>query len=808
MRFSESWLREWINPPVDTARLGHRLTMVGLEVDAIEPAAPHFSGVVIAEVQAVAPHPEADKLKITRVSDGGSIFQVVCGASNVQVGMRVPLAKIGAELPSGLVIQSAQLRGITSEGMLCSATELGLPSDVDGLWALPADAPLGTSIRDWLQLDDAVIELGITPNRGDALSILGLARDCSALFDLDITHQDTLAAALDATVGTQPARIDATSDCPTYLTQVITDIPNQRKTPLWMTERLRRAGVKSIEPIVDVCNYVMLELGQPLHAFDRATLNGDLQVRRATSQEPLLALNKQELLLDSDCLVIADAQAVIALAGIIGGLDSAVRAATTAIVLESAHFTPEVIASRARRLGLSTDASFRFERGVDPALPARALARATALILDICGGKAGPVAMAMGSSSGLVAKVIELDMAWATRRLGLEIAPELAKKFLSRLGCVIKEMGVGIFQVTPPSHRFDLSIPEDLLEELARLLGFDAFRAPMGRAPLTIGTRPETENSSARIADFMAKRGYFEAITYSFIDPDVAVLFHDAPSIALANPISSEMAVMRQSLWPGLLQAVKYNQSRQQTRVRLFELGRVFTGSLVEKDLDGVQEMDQLAAVICGSRWPEQWAEKTVNVDFFDLKGDCEALLQDLGFALTRGAAHERPVVTFRVLEGAGHKALHPGQSAEILINGHACGWLGALHPDVAERMDLTGAIYVLALDLHAVKNRRLPANRPRSRFPHIRRDLALLKPTALSVAELLALIQADSPTCLHAVSVFDRYVGAGIEPGFESVAVKLIFQEFERTLTDDEIVGIISNIRAKLAQHHIQLRT
>lgn len=807
MRFSESWLREWINPPVDTPQLGHRLTMIGLEVDAIERAAPAFSGVVVALVLSVEPHPEADKLKITRVSDGTSEFQIVCGAPNVTTGIRVPLATLGAQLPDGLVIKSAQLRGVASEGMLCSATELGLPSAVDGLWVLPDDAPLGASIRDWLNLDDAVIELGITPNRGDALSILGLARDCSALFDLDITPPEPSVLVTDSSVAPQKAQIQSLADCPIYLTQVIEGIAVGRLTPLWLSERLRRAGMGTIDPIVDVCNYVMLELGQPLHAFDRAELQGELQVRRATAQEPLLALNKQTLSLDAECLVIADARSVVALAGIIGGQNSAVRNETTAIVLESAHFTPEVIAGRARRLGLTTDAAFRFERGVDPNLPARALARATELILSICGGAAGVVAVA----GGVIAQrpAIELDMAWAERRLGLAIEPALAEKLLTRLGCGLVAQGAGVFKVTPPSHRFDLSIPEDLLEELARLIGYDAFRSPMGRAPLTIGTRPETENSAAQLADFMVKRGYFEAITYSFIDPEIASLFDEAPAIALANPISSEMAVMRQSLWPGLLSAVKYNQSRQQTRVRLFELGRIFTGSLNAQNLDGVQETDQLAAVICGSRLPEQWAEKPMAVDFFDLKGDCEALLQAMGLALTaQGAAYERPVVTFRAPTQAGHKALHPGQSADIEIEGHLCGRLGALHPAVAERFDLTGATFLLELNLDAVKNRRLPANRSRSRFPHIRRDLALLKPVALTAAELLAIIEADRPACLQSVAIFDRYTGAGIEPGFESVAVKLIFQESERTLTDDEIVGIISNIRAKLAQHHIQLRT
>ncbi len=799
MRFSESWLREWINPPVDTATLAHRLTMAGLEVDAIEPAAESFSGVVVAEVRSVEPHPDADKLKITRVTDGTHEYQIVCGAANVRVGMRVPLATLGAQLPGGLVIKSAKLRGVPSEGMLCSASELGMPSVVDGLWELPSDAPLGQSIRDWLNLDDSIIELGITPNRGDALSILGVARDCSALFDLDITPCDQSSVAQVTSEAVQPARIAVPDDCPVYLTQVICGVSAGRKTPMWMSERLRRAGIKVIEPIVDVCNYVMLELGQPLHAFDQQKLQGGLTVRRARPGETMDALNQQKLEMDADCLVIADEAGPVALAGIIGGLESAVSAGTVNIVLESAHFTPETIAGRARRLGLTTDAAFRFERGVDPLLPARALSRAATLIHQICGGQVGNASAAQGAKAPQVPAAIQLDMSWAERRLGLAILPEQARKFLVRLGCIVEFQSDTVLTVTPPSHRFDMVIPEDLLEELARLLGFDAFRAPMGRSPLTIGVRPETENSIAKVADFMASRGYFEAISYSFIDPAIAELFTSAPGIALANPISSEMAVMRQSLWPGLLQAVAFNQNRQQSRVRLFEMGRSFKGSL-----DDVQEIDQLAAVIVGGRWPEQWGEKSTQADFFDLKGDCEALLLHLGFSLDPSSDHANNV-SFRA---AAHPALHPGQSAEILIYGHPCGWLGAIHPDIAEKMDVNGSVFVLELDLHSLQYRHLPMNKPRSRFPQVRRDLALLKPATMPIAELLSLIRNGGPASLREVGVFDRYVGAGIEPGFESVAVKLIFQESERTLTDDEIVGIISDIRANLAQHNIQLRT
>lgn len=798
MRFSEHWLREWIDPAADTATLAHRLTMAGLEVDAVEPAAPAFSGIVVGAVRSVERHPEADKLNITRVTDGTTEYQVVCGAPNVRAGMRVPFARIGAVLPGGMTIKRAKLRGVESAGMLCSATELGLPSEIDGLWALPDDAPVGADIRDWLKLDDAVIELGITPNRGDALSILGLARECSALFGLPYAEPAPQPLVVSSDVS-WPARIVASDDCPQYLTRTITDIPIARETPIWLAERLRRSGIKVIEPLVDICNYVMLELGQPLHAFDRRKLQGDLIVRRAQPQESLAALNQQALDLDKTCLVIADSQGPVALAGIIGGSASAVDSTTEAIVLESAHFVPEAIVGRARQFGLVTDAAFRFERGVDPRLPERALARASELIVSLVGGIPGPVGQAEGGRDTPESPAIPLDMSWVERRLGMAVSLDSATRYLRALGCVVRGEPGGGLQVVPPTHRFDIAIPEDLLEELARLIGFDAFRAPMGRAPLTIRREPETRNTAADVADLMVGRGFFEAITYSFIDPVVAAWITPEPPIRLANPISSEMAVMRQSLLPGLLQAVRFNQNRQQGRVRLFEIGRAFTGRIEQ-----VVETDHLAAVVCGSRAPEQWGEKAAQVDFFDLKGDLEAVLIGLGFALSP-ATDNRPVVTFR---SGVHPALHPGQTAEVLIDDVSAGWIGAVHPHLIDRLDLVGPVFVFSLDMARLQQRRLPANRPRSRFPQVRRDLALLKPDPLPVDAVLSLIRQHAPPTLREVGVFDRYVGVGIDPGYESIALKLIFQNDERTLTDEEIIGIISDIRAKLAQNNIHLRT
>ncbi|WP_322522194.1 phenylalanine--tRNA ligase subunit beta [Guyparkeria halophila] len=790
MLFSENWLRTWIDPQVDTEELAHRLTMAGLEVDAIEPAAPAFDNVVVGEVKTVRPHPDADKLRVTEVFDGETTWQVVCGAPNVREGLKAPLARGGATLPNGMKIKKAKLRGEPSHGMLCGGDEIGLASVRDGLLELPDDAPVGKDLREWLDLDDAVIELGITPNRGDVLSIAGLAQECSALFEAKLEAPETRApeASLDAR---RDATIEAADACPVYLTQVIEDIPARGDTDMLIAERLRRAGVSTVEPIVDLLNYVMLETGQPMHAFDGDRLDGDIRVRWAKAGETMVGLNEQELTLEDDCLVVADATNPIALAGIIGSQPSGVSGETRRIVLESAHFTPEAVAGRARRFGLTTDAAFRFERGVDPSLPRQAIDRAAQLITELLGGKAGPVVEAAGGRDLPAPAAIRLDMDWAERRLGLPVATERAADLLTRLGCAVTREA-DVLTVVPPTRRFDLAIPEDLLEELARLIGYDNFRAPITRMTPEIGLPAATDNTTTRIGDLLADRGYFEAITYSFVDRELdAVITPDSSPIELANPIASQMAVMRQSLWPGLLEAVAHNQKRQQPAIRLFETGHRFAGSTA----GAARESGELAVVAAGHAAPEQWGQATRPVDFYDLKGDLEDLLEGLGLG---------EALAFR---GCEHPALHPGQSAEVLIDGEAVGEIGALHPETLKTFDLKGPVFAARLSLAGIDARPLPQSAPLSKFPRIRRDLALVTPTTLGFSELAATIHAAGGDFLRDVEPFDRYVGEGVAEGHQSLAVKLVFQNDERTLTDDEITDTINHILENLRQHDVELR-
>lgn len=790
MLFSENWLRTWIDPEASTEELAHRLTMAGLEVDAIEPAAPAFDNVVVGEVKTVRPHPDADKLRVTEVFDGETTWQVVCGAPNVREGLKAPLARVGATLPNGMKIKKAKLRGEPSHGMLCGGDEIGLASVRDGLLELPADAPVGKDLREWLDLDDAVIELGITPNRGDVLSIAGLAQECSALFDATLAAPETRAPA--ATVeSSRAAAIEAADACPTYLTQVIEDVPARGDTDMLIAERLRRAGVSTVEPIVDLLNYVMLETGQPMHAFDGDRLDGDIRVRWAKAGEKMVGLNEQELTLEDDCLVVADAANPIALAGIIGSQPSGVSGETRRIVLESAHFTPEAVAGRARRFGLTTDAAFRFERGVDPSLPRQAIDRAAQLITEMLGGQAGPVVEASGGRELSAPAAITLDMDWAERRLGLPVAVDRATDLLTRLGCEVTADG-DVLTVVPPTRRFDLAIPEDLLEELARLIGYDNFRAPITRMTPEIGLPAATDNTTTRIGDLMADRGYFEAITYSFVDRELdAVITPGTPPIELANPIASQMAVMRQSLWPGLLEAVAHNQKRQQPAIRLFETGHRFAGSTAET----ARETGELAFVAAGHAAPEQWGQATRTVDFYDIKGDLEDLLEGLGLS---------DALAFRACE---HPALHPGQSAEILIDGHAVGEIGALHPETLKAFDLKGPVFAARLSLAGIDARPLPQSAPLSKFPRIRRDLALVTPTSLAFSDLSTAIRAAGGKFLRDVEPFDRYVGEGVAEGKQSLAVKLVFQNDERTLTDDEITDTINHILEHLRQHDVELR-
>lgn len=778
MKFSEQWLREWVNPSIDSEELSAQLTMAGLEVDAMEPVAPAFSGIVVGEVVSVVQHPDADKLRVCQVNVGGSeLLTIVCGASNVRAGLHVPAAVVGAELPGDFKIKKAKLRGVESFGMLCSAKELGLAEVSEGLLELPTDSPVGMPIRDYLSLDDVTFELGITPNRSDCLSIAGIAREVGVLNKLAVKGPAIEAVVAD-NAETFPVSVQAPVDCPRYLGRVVRGVNVQATTPEWMKERLRRSGIRSLGPIVDVTNYVLLELGQPMHAFDLARLTGGIVVRRAEPGEKIALLNDSVITLDDDTLVIADQNGPLALAGVMGGRDSAVGEATRDIFLESAFFAPLSMAGRARRYGLHTDSSHRFERGVDPETARRAIERATALIKSIAGGAAGPIIEVCDANTLPQRNGITLRHGRIARILGVEIARQAVTDILKRLGMQVEESGEG-WQVVPPSFRFDIAIEEDLVEEVARVYGYNQIASshPVGR--LVMQPRPEASVSRQRLRLALVERGYQETITYSFVEPRLQQLLdpQNAP-IPLANPISAEMSVMRTSLWPGLVQALLHNVNRQQGRVRIFEQGLKFT----KQDTEIKQEM-VMGGLVFGGALPEQWGVREQAADFFDVKADLEALLALSGnpaaFTFT---ADSRP-------------ALHPGQSARLLRDGQPVGWIGALHPDLLRTLDISGNVLVFEVDISAVQKGMLPKFADLSRFPAIRRDLALVVDRAISAAKLMETVRSAAPSFLRELKLFDVYQGEHIDSGRKSIALGLTLQEQSRTLTEEDVEGAIQGI-------------
>jgi len=779
MRISNQWLLEWVDHGLDPEELGHRLTMAGLELDALEPAAGKFSGVVVGRVLQVQPHPDADKLRVCQVEDGsGAPVQVVCGAPNVAEGMNVPFARVGAMLSENFKIKKAKLRGVESFGMLCSAKELGLAESSEGLMSLPADLVVGADVREALGLDDTILEVDLTPNRADCLSMAGIAREVATLTSKPLCAPKIkpIGAVVDDRF---PVSIEAQDDCPVYAGRVLRGVNPGAETPLWMREKLRRAGIRSLGPLVDVTNYVMLELGQPMHAFDLARLEGCIVVRRARDGEKLTLLDGQEITLSAADLVIADQAKALALAGIMGGEGSGVGEGTRDVFLESAHFAPMAIAGRARQHGLHTDSSHRFERGVDPELPTRALQRATALLCEICGAQPGPVVEAMGSRRPEITP-ITLRASRISRVLGVAIDEGEVTRLLSSLGCHVEPMA-GVWRVTPPSFRFDLAIEVDLIEEVARVHGYD--RLPSVVPPLSpeLGSVDESRLPLSRLRQLLVDLGYQEAITYSFVDPQWEALF--APGsrpLALANPISSELAVMRSSLWPGLVKALKYNLNRQQERVRLFETGLRF---VVQGD--DLKQEAVISSVASGPLMPLQWGSPERGMDFFDLKGDVENLL-DLGRRDLR-------------FEAAQHPVLHPGQSARVLLDGEPCGWLGALHPQLLARLDLDQDVYVMELSLGAIRQGSVPKFSEQSKFPAIRRDLAVVVDGACTTAQVTDAIHSLAIPSLREVVVFDVYTGKGVPDGRKSLALGLILQELSRTLTDQEVDEVINGIVEKL---------
>ncbi len=784
MRFSEQWLREWVDPGVDTAALAEQLTMAGLEVDAIEPAAEPFSGVVVGQVLTVEKHPQADKLQVCTVDIGAEeALSIVCGAANVTPGIKVPTAVVGAVLPGGFKIKKAKLRGVASFGMLCSAKELGLAEDAEGLMLLDDAAPVGEDFRRWLGLDDHIIEVDFTPNRGDCLSIAGMAREIGVLYQTDLTPLDV--APVPATIDDVfPVAVEAEADCPRYLGRVIRGIDPAASTPLWMQERLRRAGLRSLGPLVDVTNYVLLELGQPMHAFDLARLHQGIVVRRARQGEKIALLDGSEIELDGDILVIADHSSPQAFAGVMGGAGSAVSDQTRDVFLECAFFSPDAIRGKARRFGMQTDSSYRFERGVDYQLQHQAMERATALILEIAGGQAGPVTSHESSGHFPARNEILLRKARLRQMLGIEIDPEQVSDYLQRLGMQVSPDPAG-WRVIAPSYRFDIAIEADLVEEIGRIYGYDNIPASTPTAHLRMSASPEAWIDSRRIAQLLVDRGYQESINYSFVDPAIqALLDPDTRPLALSNPISSEMSVMRTTLWASLLKLVAYNHARQQSRIRLFEQGMRF--------LPGAGDIEQrltMAGVITGPALPPHWNSTAHYADFFDIKSDVEAIL-----GLTRQAGEF-------IFEQAVHPALHPGQSARVTRRGESIGWLGAVHPRVQQSLDLPEGVFVFELDYAALAQGAVPKFSALSKYPSIRRDLALVVDDGVAAATVQRQIEASLGGLLKDLEIFDVYRGKGVPEGKKSLAFALTLQDDNQTLTDDRVEALIQDTLATLKQ-------
>lgn len=785
MKFSEQWLRSWVSPAVSRDELVARLSMTGLEVDSVTPAAGEFSGVVVGEILSAEQHPDADKLRVCRVSSGSEEFQVVCGAPNARAGIRIPFAMVGAVLGEDFKIKKAKLRGVESFGMLCSAAELKLSDDHDGLFELPADAPVGQCLREYLGLDDAIIEVDLTPNRGDCLSIAGLAREVGANYAAPVTRP-TIDAVVATHDETRPVELLAPAACSRYVGRVIRNVDLSRATPLWMVERLRRSDIRSIDPVVDITNYVMLELGQPLHAFDLAEIRGGIRVRLAEEGEKLTLLDGQEITLRSDTLVIADHERPLAMAGIMGGEHSGISDGTTDLFLESAFFDHIAIAGKARNYGLHTDASHRYERGVDWQLQRQAMERLTALILEIVGGEPGPVIEALDEQHLPKPVTVQLRKERVSQMLGLDIPDADIEVYLQGLELGVAASGAGEWQVSVPSHRFDISLEIDLIEELARLYGYNRLPVSAPKASLSLTAKPETRGELPVLRRLLVARGYQEAITYSFVEPGLNKLFDpQSEPLALANPISSDMAVMRTSLWPGLSKAVLHNQNRQQPRVRLFESGLRFVpqvnGELLQEPM--------LAGIAAGTRLPEGWANGSDELDFHDVKGDVEAVLG-------QGGALD----SFR-FEAAEHPALHPGQSARILRDGELVGWMGALHPQLVDKLDLDGPVFAFELRLEAIVEGRLPQFSELSRFPEVRRDIAVLVNRSVMAGELLEDIREQAGAVLKNLRLFDVYQGKGIDPESKSLAIGLTLQHSSRTLTDDEVNAVMDKVVGSLEQ-------
>ncbi|AUD79186.1 phenylalanine--tRNA ligase subunit beta [Kangiella profundi] len=786
MKFSEKWLREWVNPEISTQQLVEKLTMAGLEVDGFEYLGNKFSGVVVGEILEAEQHPDADKLRVCKVSVGPASdeeLQIICGAPNARAGIKVAVAMIGAVLPGDFKIKKAKLRGIESQGMLCSSTELEIGEDGDGILELDSQAPLGQDMKDYFDLNDHVIEVDLTPNRGDCLGIRGIAREVGVLTQTAVTEHKPQALTPEIS-DVLPIKLSAPQACPRYLGRVIKGINPQAKTPDWMVKYIERSGVRSIDPVVDVTNYVLLELGHPMHAFDLKQIEGGIDVRMAKQGEKLTLLDGQEVELTDDTLLIADHNKPLAIAGVMGGEHSGINSQTDNIFLESAYFDPIAIAGRARQYGLHTDASHRYERGVDFELQRTAMERATELLLEIVGGQPGDIIEAVDHDAMPSKRHLRLRRQRIERVVGFPFADDQVQDILTRLGLKLTANADG-WDVVVPSFRFDIDNEESLIEELVRVYGYNKIPSRKPQAEMAMFDQPENRVWKNDMRDVLVKRGYQEVITYSFVEPEFQLQLHPGiEPLSLMNPISSEMAVMRTNLLPGLVNTAKFNINRQQNRIRIFELGLRFINSG-----DTLQQIPTIAGLVCGLRNKESWNTDGEKVDFYDLKGDVEALLQATNKSYDFETLHM--------------DILHPGQAAEIVVDGHAVGYIGKIHPQVQQEIDLDIDAFVFQMDLAPLSERKLPEFKPLSKFPSIRRDLALVVEDSVKAGELLDFIVKNGGKLLTDAHIFDIYKGEHLEPGKKSIALAMTLRHPDKTLEDAEINAVVDKVVSGLAEQY-----
>lgn len=789
MKLSTLWLREWVNYSLTEQELAKQLTMAGLEVDAITPVSGAFTHVVVGHVISTKPHPDADKLTLCEVeANTGKLLSIVCGAANVRAGLKVAVALAGATLPGDFKIKVSKLRGQLSEGMLCSVTELGLDDHSEGIIELAEDAPVGMDLRQYLLLDDQVLDVDLTPNRADCFSALGIAREVAALNNLPL-NKPPITAVPPAIDDALKVEIKAKEACSRYCGRIIKQINTTAKTPVWLAERLRRSGIRLLHPVVDIMNYVMIELGQPMHAFDLAHVQGGIEVRYATAKEQLKLLNGQEITLAERVLVIADESKPLALAGVMGGAESAVEAETQDIFLESAFFHPVTIAGVARKYNLFSDSSQRFERGVDPMLQCLALERATALILSIAGGIPGPISEVVAQECLPQPVTLLFDTAKVEKLTGVTIPVEQQERLLKGIGLSVHSVAQGQFQVTMPSHRFDLQLDVDLVEEIIRLQGYDTLQAQPMNCTVHAGKSSPVAALTTKLSHWFQSKGYHETISYSFVDPQLQeTLFPQQKFMQLVNPISAELAQMRASIWPGLIAAMIHNMHRQQPTLRFFETGVTF-----KIEHDEVKEQPSIAGLLTGSLGACNWSETTRAYDFYDLKGDLQALfaflhLQDVSF-----------------VAGA-HDALHPGQAAQIMVQGQPVGWIGVLHPRIADVLGVQQDVLLFELALAGLAQGESVRYKTISRYPQIRRDLSFLINKEITASQIIDTVRNASDTnWLKDIDVFDVYMGKGIPEGKKSVAIAITLQDTSRTLVDNEINLLISAI-IKSLEHHFSI--